>query len=463
MQQRCASQSTKRRSGYTRIGTLIVILLMCGVPSLAMAQDATAPDSGDTAWMLTSTALVLFMTIPGLALFYGGLVRVQNVLSVLMQCFALTGLITIVWIICGYSLAFNTAGMEAGKITLTSFVGGLGTMFLKGIGVDSLSGTIPETVFVTFQLTFAIITPALIAGAFAERMKFSAMLIFSILWSIIVYAPLCHMAWSGDGSLFGDIIGALDFAGGNVVHINAGIAALVAAILVGKRIGYQTTAMPPHSLTLTVVGASMLWVGWFGFNAGSAGAADGAAGMAMLVTQISTATAAVAWMFVEWGKHGKPSALGIVTGAVAGLVAITPASGTVGPIGALVIGLVSGIVCFWGATSLKAKLGYDDSLDAFGVHGIGGIVGALLTGVFTAIALGGTGIENSAGEFVEINIGLQVWKQFLSIVITIIWSGVLSFIILKIVDATVGLRVEEDEERMGLDLSQHNERGYNLS
>ena len=457
MQQRCASQSTKRRSGYTRIGTLIVILLICGVPSLAMAQDATAPDSGDTAWMLTSTALVLFMTIPGLALFYGGLVRVQNVLSVLMQCFALTGLITIVWIICGYSLAFNTAGMEAGKITLTSFVGGLGTMFLKGVGVDSLSGTIPETVFVTFQLTFAIITPALIAGAFAERMKFSAMLIFSILWSIIVYAPLCHMAWSGDGSLFGDIIGALDFAGGNVVHINAGIAALVAAILVGKRIGYQTTAMPPHSLTLTVVGASMLWVGWFGFNAGSAVAADGAAGMAMLVTQISTATAAVAWMFVEWGKHGKPSALGIVTGAVAGLVAITPASGSVGPIGALVIGLVSGVVCFWGATSLKAKLGYDDSLDAFGVHGIGGIVGALLTGVFVAKGLGGNGLAEG------MTIGTQVWAQLLSIIITIAWSGILSFIILKIVDATVGLRVEEDDERMGLDLSQHNERGYNLS
>jgi len=457
MQQRCASQSTKKRSVYTRIGTLIVILLICGVPSLAMAQDATAPDSGDTAWMLTSTALVLFMTIPGLALFYGGLVRVQNVLSVLMQCFALTGLITIVWIICGYSLAFNTAGMEAGKITLTSFVGGLGTMFLKGVGVDSLSGTIPETVFVTFQLTFAIITPALIAGAFAERMKFSAMLIFSILWSIIVYAPLCHMAWSGDGSLFGDIIGALDFAGGNVVHINAGIAALVAAILVGKRIGYQTTAMPPHSLTLTVVGASMLWVGWFGFNAGSAVAADGAAGMAMLVTQISTATAAVAWMFVEWGKHGKPSALGIVTGAVAGLVAITPASGSVGPIGALVIGLVSGVVCFWGATSLKAKLGYDDSLDAFGVHGIGGIVGALLTGVFVAKSLGGNGLAEG------MTIGTQVWAQLLSIIITIAWSGILSFIILKIVDATVGLRVEEDDERMGLDLSQHNERGYNLS
>ena len=469
MQQRCASlialfrasfglqAPPKRRSAYTRIGTLIVILLICGVPSLALAQDATAPDSGDTAWMLTSTALVLFMTIPGLALFYGGLVRVQNVLSVLMQCFALTGLITILWIICGYSLAFNTVGMEAGKVTLNSFVGGLGTMFLRGVGVDSLSGTIPETVFVTFQLTFAIITPALIAGAFAERMKFSAMLIFSVLWSVIVYAPLCHMAWAGDGSLFGDIIGALDFAGGNVVHINAGIAALVAAILVGKRIGYQTTAMPPHSLTLTVVGASMLWVGWFGFNAGSAVAADGAAGMAMLVTQISTATAAVAWMFVEWGKHGKPSALGIVTGAVAGLVAITPASGSVGPIGALVIGLVSGVVCFWGATSLKAKLGYDDSLDAFGVHGIGGIVGALLTGIFVSKGLGGNGLADG------MTIGTQVWAQLLSIIITLAWSGILSFIILKIVDATVGLRVEEDEERMGLDLSQHNERGYNLS
>ena len=457
MQQRCASQSAKERSGYTRIGTLIVILLMCGVPSLAMAQEATAPDSGDTAWMLTSTALVLFMTIPGLALFYGGLVRVQNVLSVLMQCFALTGLITIVWVVCGYSLAFNTEGMVAGEVTLTSFVGGLGTMFLRGIGVDTLSGTIPETVFITFQLTFAIITPALIAGAFAERMKFSAMLIFSILWSIIVYAPLCHMAWSGDGSLFGDIIGALDFAGGTVVHINAGIAALVAAILVGKRIGYQTTAMPPHSLTLTVVGASMLWVGWFGFNAGSAVAADGAAGMAMLVTQISTATAAVAWMFVEWAKHGKPSALGIVTGAVAGLVAITPASGSVGPMGALIIGIVSGIVCFWGATTLKSQLGYDDSLDAFGVHGIGGIVGALLTGVFVAEGFGGVGLGDG------MTIGKQVWAQLLSILVTLVWSGVLSFIILKIVDATVGLRVDEDEERMGLDLSQHNERGYNLS
>ena len=496
MQQRSASRTAKTQFDFMRIGTLLLILMMCAVPILVMAQDAptgqqeeaaaqedstaqpeqetpaeaeetpaeaeetpaeeeTATlNSGDTAWMLIATALVLFMTIPGLALFYGGLVRVQNVLSVLMQCFALTGIITILWIVLGYSLAFNTAGMEAGKITLNSFVGGLGTFFLKGIGVDTLSGTIPETVFVVFQMTFAIITPALIAGAFAERMKFSAMLLFSAVWSLIVYAPLCHMAWSGPGSLFGDIIGALDFAGGNVVHINAGIAALVAAILVGKRLGYQTTAMPPHSLTLTVVGASMLWVGWFGFNAGSAVAADGTAGMAMLVTQISTATAAVTWMFIEWGKHGKPSVLGIVTGAVGGLVAITPASGTVGPIGALVIGFASGAVCFWGATSLKSKLGYDDSLDAFGVHGIGGIVGALLTGVFTAKVLGGVGMENS--------IGMQVWAQFLSIIITIVWSGGLSFIILKIVDAIVGLRVEEDDERQGLDISQHNERGYNL-
>ncbi len=492
MQQRSASHFLKKRFNYSLIGVLILILLISGVPSLILTYDvfadqhgtseveAEAPTeqagaipeaveeaiekakteaiekaktAGDTAWMLTATALVLFMTIPGLALFYGGLVRVQNVLSVLMQCFALTGLITILWIVIGYSLAFNTAGMEAGKITLNSFVGGLGTFFLKGIGVDTLSGSIPETVFIVFQMTFAIITPALIAGAFAERMKFSAMLLFSAIWSLIVYAPLCHMAWSGDGSLFGDIIGAIDFAGGNVVHINAGIAALVAAILVGKRIGYQTTAMPPHSLTLTVVGASMLWVGWFGFNAGSQLAADGTAGMAMLVTQVSTATAAITWMFIEWAKHGKPSVLGIVTGAVAGLVAITPASGTVGPIGALVIGFASGAVCFWGATSLKTKLGYDDSLDAFGVHGIGGIVGALLTGVFSATVLGGSE---------DIMIGSQLWAQFLSIVITIVWSGVLSFIILKIVDAIVGLRVEEDDERMGLDLSQHNERGYNL-
>ena len=467
MQQRCASQFAKKRTVFERMGTLfgcrgfrvamqlIVVLLIFGVPSLAFAQDTASHDSGDTAWLLTATALVLFMTIPGLALFYGGLVRVQNVLSVLMQCFVLTGVVTVLWVICGYSLAFNTDGMAAGVTNFNSFVGGLGTMFLRGVGVDSLSGTIPETVFITFQLTFAIITPALIVGAFAERMKFSAMLIFSAVWAIVAYTPICHMAWAGDGALF-HTLGVLDFAGGTVVHVNAGVAALVAAILVGKRLGYPMTAMQPHSLPLTVVGASMLWVGWFGFNAGSAVAADGSAGMAMLVTQISTATAAITWMFIEWMRHGKPGTLGIATGAVAGLVAITPASGSVGPMGALVIGFASGIVCFWGATSLKQKMGYDDSLDAFGVHGVGGIVGALLTGVFAAESLGGVGLADG------MNIGSQVWAQFISIVITVVWSGVISFITLKILDAVIGLRVETDEERMGLDLSEHNERGYNL-
>jgi len=443
-----------RCSQWRHILCAILPLSLLFLPGLALAQEANTINSGDTAWLLTATVLVLFMTIPGLALFYGGLVRSRNVLSVLMQCFALTGLITILWVICGYSLAFDTTGMKAGTTTLHSFVGGLGKAFLRGVTVDSTFGTIPETVFIMFQLTFAIITPALIAGAFAERMKFSAMLWFSGFWSLIVYAPICHMAWAGEGSLFGDIIGALDFAGGTVVHINAGIAALVAAIMIGKRIGYPEFPMPPHSLTLTVVGGSMLWVGWFGFNAGSALAAGHAAGMAMLVTQISTGTAAVVWMFVEWTKHGKPSALGMVTGAVAGLVAITPASGSVGPLGALVIGVAAGVICFWGATSLKQKLGYDDSLDAFGVHGIGGIVGALLTGVFAAESLGGLGGD--------LNVASQVVKQLLSIVITIVWSGVLSYIILKIVDVIVGLRVDPDEEREGLDLALHNERGYDL-
>ena len=358
--------------------------------------------------MLVSVALVLFMTIPGLALFYGGLVRSKNVLSVLMQCFALTALITILWVFFGYSLAFDTTGMVAETTNLNSFVGGFSKAFLKGIGSETLSGSIPEIVFIMFQLTFAIITPALIAGAFAERMKFSAMLLFSAIWSLIVYAPLCHMAWSGDGSFFADILGAHDFAGGTVVHVNAGIAALVATLLVGNRIGYPKTHMPPHSLTLTVVGASMLWVGWFGFNAGSALAADGAAGMAMLVTQISTATAALTWITIEWVKHGKPSVLGIVTGAVAGLVAITPASGFVGPMAAIAIGLVSGVVCFWGATSLKQSLGYDDSLDAFGVHGIGGIVGCLLTGVFADPELGGMGFAEGITT-----IGQQVCQFYL--------------------------------------------------
>ena len=431
---------------------MLLVLMFLALPKLALAEDAL--DSGDTAWLLTSTALVLFMTIPGLALFYGGLVRTKNVLSVLMQCFALTGLITIIWIVIGYSLAFDTTGMVGKTTNAHSFIGGLGKFFLSGVTADSLSGTIPETVFICFQLTFAIITPALIAGAFAERMKFSAMLWFMGIWSIIVYAPICHMAWAGDGSYFGDILGALDFAGGTVVHVNAGIAALIAAIMVGKRLGYPETPMAPHNLTLTVIGASMLWVGWFGFNAGSALAADGAAGMAMLVTQISTGTAALAWMFIEWIRYRKPSVLGIVTGAVAGLVAITPASGSVGPLGALVIGLASGLICFWGATSLKQILGYDDSLDAFGVHGIGGIVGCLLTGVFAAEGLGGMGIDKG--------IGSQLLSQFASLIVTILWSGIGSFIILKIVDRTVGLRVKYNDEREGLDLSLHNERGYNL-
>ena len=435
---------------------VLLAVILLGLPTASFAEDEL--DSGDTAWMLTSVALVLFMTIPGLALFYGGLVRSKNVLSVLMQCFALTGLITILWGFFGYSLAFDTTGMVEKTTNLNSFVGGMGKAFLRGIGAETIlsESTIPETVFIMFQLTFAIITPALIAGAFAERMKFSAMLLFSAIWSLVVYAPLCHMAWSGSGSYFGDILGALDFAGGTVVHINAGIAALVVALLIGKRVGYPDTPMTPHSLTLTVVGASMLWVGWFGFNAGSAVAADGAAGMAMLVTQFSTATAAIAWMAVEWIKYGKPSVLGIVTGAVAGLVAITPASGSVGPMGAIVIGFASGVICFWGATSLKQSLGYDDSLDAFGVHGIGGIVGCILTGIFVSESLGGQGLAEG------MTIGKQVGAQVLSIIVTIVYCGVLSLIILKIVDAIVGLRVDENEEQEGLDLSLHGERGYDL-
>lgn len=438
----------KRHNIFT---LLVGAALLLALPNIAFAEDELS--SGDTAWMLTSTALVLFMTIPGLALFYGGLVRTKNVLSVLMQCFALTAIMTLVWVIIGYSLAFNTDGMEAGKVTLHSFVGGLGTMFLSGVTASSLSGTIPETVFITFQMTFAIITPALIVGAFAERMKFSAMILFSVLWSIVVYAPICHMAWSGDGSFFGDM-GVLDFAGGTVVHINAGVAALVACIVIGKRQGYPDTLMAPHSLTITVIGASMLWVGWFGFNAGSAVAADGAAGMAMLVTQVATASATLGWMIAEWIKHGKPSILGAVTGAVAGLVAITPASGSVGPMGAIVVGLASGILCFWAATSLKRAMGYDDSLDAFGVHGIGGIVGALLTGIFAAESLGGQGLSADS-------IGGQFFVQLVGVVFTIAYCAVLSFILLKIVDAIVGLRVSQSEETEGLDIALHDERGYN--
>jgi len=417
-----------------------------------MAQEATL-DSGDTAWMLTATALVLFMTIPGLALFYGGMVRSKNILSVMMQCFAITGLMSILWMVYGYSLAFDTTGMEAGVTNFNSFVGGLDRAFLSGLTPDSLVGAFPESVFITFQMTFAIITPALIVGAFAERMKFSAMLVFMGVWFTLVYAPIAHMVWGGDGGLMWDW-GVLDFAGGTVVHINAGVAGLVACLVLGKRKGFPTTPMAPHNLGLTLVGAAMLWIGWFGFNAGSAVAANGTAGMAMLVTQIATAAAALGWMFAEWIGHGKPSALGIASGVVAGLVAITPAAGTVGPMGALIIGLVSGVVCFFCATSLKRKLGYDDSLDAFGVHGVGGIVGALLTGIFAAPMLGGFGeVEN---------IGLQLWIQFKGVLFTVVYTGIVTYLILKAIDLVMGLRVNEEQETIGLDLSLHNERGYNL-
>jgi Amt family ammonium transporter len=415
--------------------------------------DAAVLNGGDTAWMLVATVLVLFMTIPGLALFYAGMVRSKNVLSVLMQCFAVTGLISVLWVVYGYSLAFDTTGMEQGVVNFNSFVGGLSKAFLGGLTSDSLVGGIPESVFITFQMTFAIITPALIVGAFAERMKFSAMLVFMTVWFTIVYTPIAHMVWSGDGALMWDW-GVLDFAGGTVVHINAGIAGLVACLVLGKRKGFPTTAMPPHNLGYTLIGASMLWVGWFGFNAGSALAANGTAGMAMLVTQIATATAALSWMFAEWITHRKPSVLGIASGAVAGLVAITPASGTAGPMGALVIGLASGVICFFCATSLKRKFGYDDSLDVFGVHAVGGIVGAILTGAFAAPALGGFGTVE--------NIPAQLWVQFEGVAFTVVYTAVLTFVILKVIDLVMGLRVSDEEETVGLDLALHNERGYNL-
>ena len=426
--------------------------LLSLVPGFAMADEAVL-NGGDTAWMLVATVLVLFMTIPGLALFYAGMVRSKNVLSVLMQCFAITGLISVLWVVYGYSLAFDTTGMEQGVVNFNSFVGGLSNAFLAGLTSDSLVAGIPESVFITFQMTFAIITPALIVGAFAERMKFSAMLIFMTVWFTIVYAPIAHMVWSGDGALMWDW-GVLDFAGGTVVHINAGIAGLVACLVLGKRKGFPTTAMPPHNLGYTLIGASMLWVGWFGFNAGSALAANGTAGMAMLVTQIATATAALSWMFAEWITHRKPSVLGIASGAVAGLVAITPASGTAGPMGALVIGLAAGVICFFCATSLKRKFGYDDSLDVFGVHAVGGIVGAILTGAFAAPALGGFGTVE--------NIPAQLWVQFEGVAFTVIYTAVLTFVILKVIDLVMGLRVSDEEETVGLDLALHNERGYNL-
>jgi Amt family ammonium transporter len=437
------------------LGTVLAIATLLG-PTVALAQtQAPTLNSGDTAWMLTATALVLFMTIPGLSLFYAGMVRAKNVLSVMMQCFAITSLVTVLWMLYGYSLAFDTTGMEEGKVNLYSFIGSLNKAFLTGVGRDSLTSNVPETVFMTFQMTFAIITPALIVGAFAERMKFSAMLWFMGLWLTLVYAPIAHMVWSGKGALMGDW-GVLDFAGGTVVHINAGMAGLMAALVLGSRKGYPHIPMPPHNLALTVVGASMLWIGWFGFNAGSAVGANGTAGMAMAVTQIATATAALSWMFTEWLFHGKPSVLGIASGAIAGLVAITPASGTAGPVGALLIGGTAGFLCFLSATKLKRLLRYDDSLDVFGVHAVGGTVGAILTGVCASSTLGGAGLAEG------MTIGSQVIIQLKGVIVTIAYSSIMSLIILGLIHLIIGLRVDDEQESEGLDLALHDEVGYNL-
>jgi Amt family ammonium transporter len=403
-------------------------------------------DSGDTAWLLTSTALVLFMTLPGLALFYGGLVRTKNVLSVLMQCFAICCLISIIWVAFGYSMAFDESAVPG-------LVGGFSKAWFAGVGVEAISGTVPETVFAMFQLTFAIITPALVVGAFAERMRFSAMLWFSAIWLVVVYLPVTHWVWNAEGWLF--MMGFRDFAGGAVVHVNAGVAALVAALVLRNRTGFPTTAMPPHNLTMTVAGASMLWVGWFGFNAGSALTAGGAAGMAMLVTHISAAAGSLAWMSMEWLKFGKPSVLGIVTGMVAGLGTITPASGFVGPLGALIIGLAAGVICFFATQIIKRKLEIDDSLDVFPVHGVGGFTGLLLTAVFSATA-GGLGLSDGQ------TIGGQFGVQLVGALATAIWCAVATFVILKGINVAIPLRVSADDENQGLDISQHDERGYNL-
>lgn len=419
-------------------------------PEAAPAEEA-APvmDKGDAAWMMTATMLVIFMTIPGLALFYGGLVRAKNMLSVLMQVFMVFAVITILWCIYGYSLAFGGGG---------AFIGTLDKVFLSGITPDSLADTfsagykIPEFIFVAFQATFAAISCALIVGAFAERIKFSAVLLFSVLWFTFSYLPIAHMVWFGEGFLFK--AGAIDFAGGTVVHINAGVAALVGAYMVGKRIGYGKEAMAPHNMAMTMIGASMLWVGWFGFNAGSNLEANGGAALAFLNTMLATAAAAVAWAGAETLLKSKPSMLGAASGAVAGLVAITPACGTIGPMGAILLGLISGVVCLWAVHGLKRMMGVDDTLDVFGIHGIGGIIGAILTGVFTAPSLGGTGAE-------DFSIASQVLIQTEGVVITILWSGIVSIILFKLVDIVIGLRVPEEEERIGLDVTSHGERAYN--
>jgi ammonium transporter, Amt family len=458
---------TMIRHRLSWVAAAVLPLLLLATP--AFAEDPPKVDSGDTAWMLASTALVLMMTIPGLALFYGGMVRKKNILAILMQCFVITCIVTIVWTVAGYSLAFTT-----GKGGIAPYVGDLSRFLLHGIAdkiangtdtdpfildpgikdVAALSTTIPETVYMMFQMTFAIITPALIVGAIADRMKFSALCIFMTLWSLLIYSPVAHWMWAPTG--WGAINGQLDFAGGTVVHINAGIAGLVAALVLGKRVGYGTENMAPYNLGYSVIGASLLWVGWFGFNAGSAVAANGRAGMAMAVTQIATAAAALGWMFAEWIAKGKPSVLGCISGAVAGLVAITPASGFVLPGSAIIIGVAAGVICFWSATSLKHMLGYDDSLDVFGVHCIGGICGALLTGVFSYGPLSATDAspDGSPGSLA------QLWIQCQGVAATLVYSGVGTLVLLYITKMLVGLRVDEEEEREGLDLVLHGEQVF---
>ena len=424
-------------------------------PALAQDAAAAAPtvNKGDTTWMLVSTILVILMTIPGLALFYGGLVRTKNMLSVLMQVFAVFSLVAILWVFYGYSLAFTSGGEGIG-----AFIGGFSKAFLAGVTTDSTADTftkgvaIPEFTFIAFQLTFAAITPALIVGAFAERIKFSAVMLFTGLWLTFVYLPIAHMVWFSEGYLF--TMGALDFAGGTVVHINSGVAGLVGALLIGKRIGYGRDLLAPHSLTLTFVGACLLWVGWFGFNAGSNLEATGGAALALINTILAPAAAGLAWMTVEAMSKGKASLLGIASGAVAGLVAITPAAGLSGPMGSIVLGLVAGAVCYFAVTGVKNALGYDDALDVFGIHGVGGIIGAIGTGIVAAPSLGGYGV----GEY---SIGGQVVTQIIAVAITLVWTGIGSVVLYKITDLIVGLRVTQDQEREGLDLADHGERAYN--
>ncbi|MCP3850298.1 MAG: ammonium transporter [Gammaproteobacteria bacterium] len=430
-------------------GISLMFMLLSIFSSTAMAEDAIS--GADTAWIMISTALVLFMTLPGLALFYGGLVRTKNVLSVLMQCFAITSIMTILWLVAGYSLAFSDGG------SMNSFIGGFDKVLFAGVLEGSVSGTIPEGLFALFQMTFAIITPALIVGAFAERARFSAMMLFSAIWFFVVYIPVTHWVWAEGGWLFE--MGLLDFAGGTVVHITAGVAALVAAIVIGKRKEFGKHALPPHNLTMTVIGAGMLWVGWFGFNGGSALAADGNAAMAMLVTHVSAASGAAMWAVIEWLRHGKPSVLGIVTGMVAGLGTITPASGFVGPAGALIIGMTAGVVCYMATQFIKVKLKLDDSLDVFPVHGVGGILGTFLAGIFASAELG---VFSGQGYAEGMTMNSQVMVQLIGIASTMLYTAVMTYIILKLVAVFIDLRVDREEETEGLDIASHDERGYDF-